>query len=265
MTGSSAASRRGPRDKNPFAHYGNITLNVWSADNQDPGPEPVIKALAASFSKKYPNVTVKLKFYGFTTTSRSSSCRSTAATRRTWPRATRATGIDSLLVKAKLIRPLDQYAKKYGWNKYFPPGTAQQFRWTPDGNTYGKGNLWGVAQFGQSTGVFYNKALLKQYGGDPNKMPTTFAGFRSCSRSCARRCPRAYRSSSIGNKGGYESMHASAWCRARTCRRQFMRNWIFHVPGSDLRAACQHQGARRLQQWFKDDYFGNDYNAVGRE
>jgi hypothetical protein len=47
-TGSSAASPKA--GSNPFAHYGNITLNVWSADNQDPGPEPVIKALAASFS-----------------------------------------------------------------------------------------------------------------------------------------------------------------------------------------------------------------------
>ena len=64
MTGSSAASQKAAA-ANPFAHYGNITLNVWSADNQDPGPEPVIKALAASFSKKYPNVTVKLKFYDF--------------------------------------------------------------------------------------------------------------------------------------------------------------------------------------------------------
>ena len=46
-TGSSAASSKKAGDTNPFAHYGNITLNVWSADNQDPGPEPVIKALAA--------------------------------------------------------------------------------------------------------------------------------------------------------------------------------------------------------------------------
>src|SRR4249919_3074824 len=64
-TAASSASA-GTRAANPFAHYGNITLTVWSADNQDPGPEPVIKALAASFSKKYPNVTIKLKFYAFT-------------------------------------------------------------------------------------------------------------------------------------------------------------------------------------------------------
>ena len=65
MTGSSAASQKKAAANNPFAHYGNITINLWSADNQDPGPQPVIKALAASFSKKYPNVTVKTKFYDF--------------------------------------------------------------------------------------------------------------------------------------------------------------------------------------------------------
>ena len=62
-TSTSTATRAA---QNPFAHYGNITLNVWSADNQDPGPKPVIVALANSFHKRYPNVTVKLKFYGLT-------------------------------------------------------------------------------------------------------------------------------------------------------------------------------------------------------
>ena len=51
-TGSSAASSKA--DANPFAHYGNITLNVWSADNQDPGPEPVIKALRSLVLEEVP-------------------------------------------------------------------------------------------------------------------------------------------------------------------------------------------------------------------
>ena len=49
-TGSAAAGQKtAAAGTNPFAHYGNITLNVWTADNQDPGPKPVIEALAKSF------------------------------------------------------------------------------------------------------------------------------------------------------------------------------------------------------------------------
>ena len=72
---------------------------------------------------------------------------------------------------------IDQYVKQYHWSKYFPPGAMAQFRWTPDGNTYGKGNVYGVGQFGQSVGVFFNKAKLRHAGLNPNKLPTTFAGF----------------------------------------------------------------------------------------
>src|SRR4051794_31289712 len=156
-TGSSAASSKA--DANPFAHYGNITLNVWTADNQDPGPKPVIEALSRSFEKRYPNVTIKLKFYSFTDFIKVVQLALNGSSGPDVTEGNQGFGLDSLLVKAKLIRNLDPYVKQYGWNRYYPPGSMAQFRWSADGNTYGKGSVWGVGQFGQSVGVFYNKAL----------------------------------------------------------------------------------------------------------
>ena len=115
-TGSSAASSK--KAANPFAHYGNITLNVWSADNQDPGPKPVIEALAKSFEKKFPNVTVKLKFYDFTSYIKILKLSLNSANSPDVAEGNQGYGMDALLVKAKLIRNLDPYAAKYGWNKY---------------------------------------------------------------------------------------------------------------------------------------------------
>ena len=37
----------------------------------------------------------------------------------------------------------------------------------------------------------------------------------------------------IGNKDGYESLHAFGMVQGAYVSGQFMRNWIFHVPGSD--------------------------------
>src|SRR4051812_7448827 len=147
-TGSSAASSKA--DANPFAHYGKITLTVWSADNQDPGPEPVIKALAASFQKRYPNVTINLKFFGLTGYLKTIQLGLSGGSAPDVAEGNQGFGTDALLVKAKLILPLDTYAAKYGWYKYFPPGTMAMFRWTADGKTYGQGPVWGVGQFGQS-------------------------------------------------------------------------------------------------------------------
>ena len=260
-TGSSAASSK--KAANPFAHYGNITLNVWSADNQDPGPKPVIEALAKSFEKKFPNVTVKLKFYDFTSYIKILKLSLNSANSPDVAEGNQGYGMDALLVKAKLIRNLDPYAAKYGWNKYYPPGTAQQFRWTPDGKTYGKGNLWGVGQFGQSVGVFYNKTLLKKYGGDPANMPKTFADFTKLLATLRAKAPSSVPIIELGNKDGYESLHDFGMVQGAYVSGQFMRNWIFHVPGSNYAAPANLKALTEFQRWFKEGYFGSDYNAVG--
>jgi raffinose/stachyose/melibiose transport system substrate-binding protein len=264
-TGSAAAGQNShaKASANPFAHYGNITLNVWSADNQDPGPEPVIKALAASFTKKYPNVKVNLKFYSFTNYIKIIKLSLNSGNAPDVAEGNQGFQIDSALVKAKLIKPLDSYAAKYGWNKDFSAGTEQQFRWTNDGKTFGKGPLWGVAQFGQSTGVFYNKALLKKYGGDPNNMPKTFADFEKLLVTLKAKAPSSMPIINIGNKDGYESLHAFGMVQGAYVSGQFMRNWIFHVPGSTYEAPANLKALTTFQQWFKDGYFGSNYNALG--
>jgi raffinose/stachyose/melibiose transport system substrate-binding protein len=262
-TGSAAARQTKAAADNPFAHYGNITLNVWSADNQDPGPEPVIKALAASFSKKYPNVKINLKFYSFTNYIKIIKLSLNSGNAPDVAEGNQGFQIDSALVKAKLIKPLDSFATKYGWGKEFSAGTAQQFRWTPDGKTYGKGPLWGVAQFGQSTGVFFNKALLKKYGGDPGNMPKTFADFSKLLATLKAKAPSDMPIINLGNKDGYESLHAFGMVQGAYTTGQFMRNWIFHVPGSTYESPANLKALTTFQQWFKAGYFGSDYNALG--
>jgi raffinose/stachyose/melibiose transport system substrate-binding protein len=247
---------------NPFAHYGNITLNVWSADNQDPGPKPVIEALAKSFQKRYPNVTVKLKFYGLTDYLKIIQLALNSGNAPDVAEGNQGYGTDALLVKAKLIRPLDKYVKQYHWDKYFPPGAIAQFKWTPDGDTYGKGNVYGVGQFGQSTGIFYNKATLKKYGFNPNKMPTTFAGFQKLMAQLRAKVPSSQPIAVIGNKSAYESMHSYGLVQGIFVPAVAVRNWIFHAPGARYDIPANIEALGIYQQWFKKGYFGNDYNAV---
>jgi raffinose/stachyose/melibiose transport system substrate-binding protein len=263
-TGSAAAGQKNSAaGTNPFAHYGNITLNVWSADNQDPGPKPVIEALAKSFQKKYPNVTIKLKFYDFTSYIKILKLSLNSSNAPDVAEGNQGYGIDSALVKSKLIKPLDSYAAKYGWNKYYTPGTQQQFRWTTDGKTFGKGPLWGVGQFGQSVGVFYNKALIKKYGGDPTNMPKTFADFEKLLTKLRASAPKDVPVIELGNKDGYESLHTFGMVQGAYVSGQFMRNWIFHAPKSTYESPANIKAMTTFQKWFKDGIFGSDYNAVG--
>ena len=95
--------------------------------------------------------------------------------------------LDGELVKAGLILPLDKYAKAYGWDESYTPETLQQFTWSDDGQKFGEGTLWGVAQTGQSVGVFANKEKLAAAGVDPANSKT-FDDSRTRWPSCARRC-----------------------------------------------------------------------------
>jgi raffinose/stachyose/melibiose transport system substrate-binding protein len=261
-TGSSAASSKKAVDTNPFAHYGKITLNVWSADNQDPGLEPVIKALGVSFSKKYPNVTIKTRFYSLTPYLKILKLSLASSKAPDVAEGNQGFGTDSLLVKAKLIVNMDPYVKKYGWDKYYPPSVMQQYRWTADGKTYGKGSVWGVGQAGQSVGVFYNKALLKKYGGNPDAMPKTFDGFNKLLATVRAKAPASVPVIELGNKDGYESLHDFGMVQGAYVTGQYMRNWIFHVPGSTYLAPDNTKALALFQKWAKDNYFGNDYNAL---
>ena len=262
-TGSAAAGQKtSAAGTNPFAHYGDITLNVWTADNQDPGPKPVIEALAKSFEKKYPNVTIKLKFYDFTSYIKILKLSLNSSNAPDVAEGNQGYGIDSALVKSKLIVPLDKYSAKYGWNKYYTAGTQQQFRWTTDGKTFGKGPLWGVGQFGQSVGVFVNKALLKKYGGDPTNLPKTFADFSKLLTKLRANAPKDVPIIELGNKDGYESLHAFGMVQGAYVSGQFMRNWIFHAPNSTYESPANIKAMTTFQQWFKDGVFGSDYNAL---
>ena len=91
-------------------------------------------------------------------------------------------------MKAGLILPLDKYAEAYGWADSFTPETLQQFTWTDDGATFGEGDALGVAQTGQSVGVFANKEKLDAAGIDPARSrPSTTS--RTRWPRCASRCP----------------------------------------------------------------------------
>ncbi len=260
-TASTAAAGTTRTAANPFAHYGNITLNVTSADNQDPGPEPVIKALIKQFEAKYPNVKINVTFKDFTSYMKVIQLSLNGNSAPDVAEGNQSYGMDALLVKAKLIIPLDKYAKQYGWNKLFSPGEEQQFRWTPDGKTFGSGNLWGVAQFGQSTGVFYNKTKLKSFGIDPNKMPTTFAGFDSLVAKVRAKDPKSDPVIVFGNKDGYGALHAWGMVQGAFTPAQSVRDWIFHKPGATFDDATNTQSLNVFMKWVKAGDFGNDYNA----
>ena len=241
------------------------TLTMWSYDNQDPGLEPVLKQLSKDFEKSHPGVKINMVFKSFNDLVGTVPRALASGNGPDVTEGNQGYQTDAQLVKAKLILPLTKYVAKYGWDKLYAPSTWGMFRWTPDGKTFGKGPVWGLAQTGQNVVVFYNKKKIKQAGLDPNKMPTTYAGFEKMLATLRAKLPSSDPVIEEGNKEGYGFIHLFGGIWGASVKPATVRKWIYHVPGSTYNTPGTVLALQRLQQWAKNGYFNDDYNAVGND
>jgi len=137
------------------------------------------------------------------------------------------------------------------------------FRWTPDGKSYGKGPIWGIAQTGQDVVAFYNKAKLRAAGFNPDKLPQTFAGFDKMLAQLRVKLPKSDPVIEEGNKEGYGFIHLFGGIWGAYTDPASVRNWIYHVPGSRYDSPGTIKALAKLQSWAKAGYLNPDYNAVG--
>jgi raffinose/stachyose/melibiose transport system substrate-binding protein len=245
------------------ARSATTTLTMWSYDNQDPGLEPVLKQLSKQFEQSHPGVKINLVFKDFNSLVGTVPRALASGNGPDVTEGNQGYQTDAQLVKAKLILPLDKYVKKYHWDKLYSQSTWGMFRWTPDGKSFGKGPIWGLAQTGQNIVAFYNKAKLRSLGVNPNKLPTTFAGFDKLLAQLRAKLPKGDPVIEEGNKEGYGFIHLFGGIWGAYVNPASVRNWIYHVPGSRYDSAGTIKALAKLQQWAKAGYFNDDYNAVG--
>jgi raffinose/stachyose/melibiose transport system substrate-binding protein len=247
------------------SHRSTTTLTMWSYDNQDPGLEPVLKQLSKEFEQAHPGVKINLVFKSFNDLVGTVPRALASGSGPDVTEGNQGYQTDAQLVKAKLILPLDKYIKKYHWDRLYSPSTWGMFRWTPDGKSFGKGPIWGLAQTGQNVAVFYNKAKLRSLGFNPDKMPTTFAGFDKLLAQVRAKLPKSDPVIEEGNKEGYGFIHLIGGIWGAYVSPASVRNWVYHVPGSRYDTSGTMKALAKLQSWAKAGYFNDDYNAIGND
>jgi raffinose/stachyose/melibiose transport system substrate-binding protein len=245
------------------AKTASTTLTMWSYDNQDPGLEPVLKQLSKQFEQTHPGVKINLIFKDFNSLVGTVPRALASGSGPDVTEGNQGYQTDAQLVKAKLILPLDKWIKKYHWDRLYSKSTWGMFRWTPDGKSFGKGPIWGLAQTGQNIVAFYNKAKLRSLGVNPDKLPTTFAGFDKLLAQLRAKLPKSEPVIEEGNKEGYGYIHLFGGIWGAYVKPATVRNWIYHVPGARYDTSGTIKALAKLQQWAKAGYFNADYNAVG--
>jgi raffinose/stachyose/melibiose transport system substrate-binding protein len=246
-----------------FESLGPVTLTVISAEGSG-GPQEALKALSKSFEQKYPNVTVKLSFRAFDSWVKQAKLVASSDKPPDVFAGNQGYQLDGELVKAGLIKPLDAYAKAYGWDKSFTPETLQQFKWTNDGQTFGEGTLWAVAQTGQSVGVFANKKKLAAAGVDPASLKT-FGDFDAALAKLRTSLPAGEPVIMLGDKDQFHALHVWGGIQGAYTPAQDVRNWIFQHDGATFDNAGNLKALQKLKEWADKGYFGKSdaYNARG--
>jgi len=237
-----------------FESLGDVTLKVVSSEGSG-GPRDAIKELTKQFEAKYPNVTVDVQFRDFASWIKQARLVAAGDDPPDVFAGNQGYQLDGELVKAGLILPLDKYADAYGWTDSFTPETLQQFMWSEDGSTFGEGNLYGVAQTGQSVGVFANKEKLDAAGVDPANLKT-FDDFQDALATLRDSLPADEPVIALGNKDQYGAIHLWGGIQGAYTPAQDVRDWIFHKEGATFDTPGNLESLQVLKQWADDGYLG---------
>src|SRR5262245_6186689 len=236
---------------------GPVTLTVW---DQESGPVSRIwDRLNAQFEHKYPNVTIKRVNRDF---SQLKTLLKLAISGPNAPDVVEANqGWPDMgqLVKARLLLPLDNFAKAYGWDESVPQRMYSVSSWTPDGKQFGAGNLYGYTTMGEILGVYYNKKMLAGLG---LGVPTTFGQFQQ-DLAAAKRAGKV--PIQFGNNDAFPGIHEFAVIQDQLASKDSLTDFILgrHANHLSFSTPQNLQAATTLQKWAKQGYFTPGFGGGG--
>lgn len=237
------------------AKAGKVTLTVWDQEVRG-GQDKRVKQLNDEFQQKYPNVTIKRVSRSFNDLQATLKLALSGDKPPDVVEANQGYGQMGEFVKAGMLTPLDSYAKAYGWDKRYAKSLLDLNRFSPDGKTFGSGNLYGASMDGEIVGVYYDKDKLAKLGLKP---PKTWADFTG---SLATAKAKGETPIALGNLDKFPAIHEYGVIQAQTAGKQAVRDLVFGRKGA-FTDAPNVTAATTLADWVKKGYLTKNVNGEG--
>jgi raffinose/stachyose/melibiose transport system substrate-binding protein len=234
--------------KPDISKLGNVTLTVWDQQVRG-GQNKEVSELNQQFMAKYPNVKIERTKKSFEDLQKTVKLAVSGSDAPDVVQANQGYGQMGALVKAKLLRPIDDYAKVYGWNDRYSPTLLALNSFSPDGKQFGTGDLYGLSQNGEIVGVFYNKAMV------PNP-PTTLDEFE---QSLADFKAKGTTPIQFGNLEAWPGIHEFESVLGQTADKQAIRDFVFSKQGASFDNPEFQAGAAKLVDWVNKGYINKDF------
>lgn len=234
---------------------GTTTLKMWA----DQAEEPLMKEVVPAFEKKYPNVTVDITYKSFDDLVSTVVNAAASATPPDVFEGNIGYAVDGALVKAKLVRSLDDVADVYGWNTGTGASTLDPAKWNATGTTFGAGTLYGMSPISEVQGIYYNKAKLDALGLTP---PTTIAELEA---DLPKVKAAGEQPIVLGNSDQYAGTHIFSDIAVTEQKPSEIRDWIGGKSGSTFETEGNVKAADTMKSWAKAGYFGSGYDGLSNE
>ena len=232
-----------------------ITLNFYSLSNS-PGIEGAWADLIKAYEQQNPNVTINRTAVAY------ANYRTQVKLQASAPNAPDLVegdlgpgGVMASLVTAGLLRPLNPYATQYGWPKKFG-AFIRQLELSGGGKRVGSGPIYGIPDFAEILGIFYNKTLLaKLHLG----VPSTFAAFQS---SLAAAKKAGITPLMIGGSDQFPWSHMFDVLADHFGNPASLIQWFDGSPSATIVNPGMVKAGQTEQAWYRNGYFETGANGV---
>ena len=167
--------------------------------------------------------------------------------------------LDGPLIKAGLLRALDPWAARYGWDKRFPEVAQRQMRFSADGRQFGRGPIFGIPYAADVIGWFYNVGKLKTlHIGVPATLDELEAALATARR--AGEVPIM-----LGNKQQWPGLHLFYLVSDNLASDREINGIVFGDRSVKWTAPSFVASARKLSQWNDMGYIAAGVNSMSAD
>lgn len=232
------------------AELGDVTLRVWA----DQGEQDLMDLFIPAFTEKYPNVDVDIQFKSFNDLTATVLNAMNSADAPDVAQGNQGWATDGALVKAGLIRPLDDVVSAYGYAD--AAGSAiSQLQWSDDGQTFAEGTVYGMSPDNQMVGLFYNKQKLDDLGLEtPNTLAELEAAFAAAKK--AGETPLV-----LGNSDKASAMQTFSLIQGALTPADETRSWIAGDPSASFATDANNEALDTFAEWVKAGYVSPGYDG----
>jgi raffinose/stachyose/melibiose transport system substrate-binding protein len=256
-SGETAAPSPTNEASKDISSAGPVTLTVWD-QNTDGGIAKAQDQLNAQFHEKYPNVTIQRTVESFSDLKTTLKLALSSNTPPDVVQANQGYPDMGAFVAAGMLRPMNDYAKLYGWDTYYPEALLKQNSFSADGKTWQGDTLFGVSQTGEVVGIYYNRQLLSSLG---LEAPKTLSDVNSAMEAAKAKgiLPMAF-----GNLDKSPGIHLYGVVQAALAGAPAV-NELVSGQGGAWTDEASLKAAQQVVDWSKQGYLTPGANGVSRD